>query len=560
MLTSLRVKNLALMDSAELELGEGFTVVTGETGAGKSVLLGALSLLAGNRAGKTVIRKGADTCEVEGVLQFTGNAAGVDAALEALGLPACEDGQLIIQRSLSLTKPARARVNGAAATLAQLEELAPAWVDFHGPNEPQKLFHEPRQLELLDLFAGAAHLRQLADYAAAHRRWRDALRECDVIREQEKMSDDEIAFARSQLDRMEQLDLSDDGIAALERDYKKITSAQELLELLAALDNALSDDGGAAEKLAAALRTAREIAALDTAAGDIETRLRAAAVEVADIQSDAARLAEEAAAADPAALETINAKMNQWLELRRRHGPAPENVRAKRDALTRRLALQGDIAGALERATAAAAALEAALRPLAAELRKTRAGAAARLGDAAGKMLAKLGFKKAALRIEVFDTGRLADTGDSAARFLFQPNAGQDLLPLNKIASSGETARVMLALKTVLAGVDKTPVLVFDEVDANVGGEIGGAVGRELAALSGRHQVFCVTHLPQVAAFGRQHFLVEKTQTAAATKITISPVHDEPPARERELARMLGDRNSPTALKHAKELLGQGAG
>jgi DNA repair protein RecN (Recombination protein N) len=554
MLCSLSIKNLALMDAATLELASGFTVVTGETGAGKSVLIGALSLLAGNRASKTVVRKGADTCEVEGVFHFA-DAAAVNAALAALDLPACEDGQLILRRTVSTARPARVHVNGAAATLAQLETLGQAWIDFHGPGEPQKLFHERHQLAMLDLHAGPAHLDQLARYAARHREWRAALREVDNIRSQEKMSEDEAAFVQSQLERMGALDLSEDGVAALERDFKKISSARELSELHAALDAALGDDG-VAGNLPAAFRAARAIAALDPAAADLENRLQALAVEAADIQSDYARLAEEnAAAADPAALEEVSNRMNQWLELRRKYGPSAAAVRAKRDALAARLALQGDIAGAIDKATAAAAAHEAALQGLAAALHATRLAAAARLSAASTKMLAKLGFKKADLRIRVAETGRLVETGASACEFLFLPNAGQDLLPLNKIASSGETARVMLALKTVLVAVDKTPVLVFDEVDANVGGEIGAQVGRELAALAGKHQVFCVTHLPQVAARGRWHFVVEKSQTDDATSVVIRPVHDVPAQREQELARMLGDRRSASALSHARELL-----
>jgi DNA repair protein RecN (Recombination protein N) len=321
------------------------------------------------------------------------------------------------------------------------------------------------------------------------------------------------------------------------------------------MDAALGGDEGLAEKFPPILKTAREIAALDSAAADLEARLQAAAIELADIQSDFARLAEDTGSGDPAALEDATARMNLWLELRRKYGGTPAAVCAKRDTLAKRLALQGDIAGALEHAAAAAAKIEARLRGFAAGLSERRETAAVELAAETVKMLEKLGFKKAALRIKIFATGRLTETGASACQFLFQPNAGQDLLPLNKIASSGETARVMLALKTVLASVDNTPVLVFDEVDSNVGGEVGAQVGRELAALSARHQVFCVTHLPQVAARGHQHFLVEKKQTTATTTVTIRPIHGTAAAREEELARMLGDHKSTSALTHARELL-----
>ncbi|MDR2512491.1 MAG: DNA repair protein RecN [Puniceicoccales bacterium] len=557
MLCSLRIKNLALMDAATLELGAGFTVVTGETGAGKSILLGALSLLAGNRAPKTIVRKGSDACEVEAILHLA-NTTSVDALLTSLGLPTCEEGQLILRRSVSTTKPGRIHINGNAATLAQLENLGEIWIDFHGPGEPQKLFHERHQLELLDLFAGPAHTSALAHYHENYAAWRAMLRNIEAIRSQEKMSEDEINFVQSQLERMGALDLSTEGIATLERDFKRITSTRELRELFTQMDAQLGDEG-LAGKFPAALRTAREIASLDEAADDLEKRLSALAIELADIQADFSHLGGDAGNDDPQALENISSRMNQWLELRRKYGPAPETVRAKRDALTNKLALQSDITGALEKACAKAAKAETDLRELAAALRQTRREAATTLATAASRMLSKLGFKKADLRIQVTTTPQLDDSGDSACQFLFLPNAGQDALPLNKIASSGEMARVMLALKTVLASVDHTPVLVFDEVDANVGGEIGAQVGRELALLADRHQVFCVTHLPQVAAQGHRHLEVRKSQTEDATTVSIHDIHDIPGAREEELARMIGDRQSTSALTHARELLSRQA-
>ena len=195
MLQFLKIRNLALMDAVELEFEGGFNVVTGETGAGKSVLLGALAILAGNRVAKTVIRKGADACEIEAVVALA-DPARADAVLDALALPRCEDGQLILRRAIHATKPGRVTINGALATLAQLSALGETWIDFHGPGEPQKLFHEHHQLEILDLFAGNG--AALADFAARFREWKKALAEIEEIRSQEKMSPDEIAFAQSQ--------------------------------------------------------------------------------------------------------------------------------------------------------------------------------------------------------------------------------------------------------------------------------------------------------------------------------------------------------------------------
>ncbi len=553
MLTHLSIKNLALMDRADLEFDAGFTVVTGETGAGKSVLLGALGLLAGNRVAKTIVRRGADQCEAEGVLEFA-RCERLDALLDELGLPPCEDGRLLLRRTVHVSKPGRIVVNGANATLAQLERLGDAWIDFHGPGEPQKLFRESCQLEMLDLFAG--HADTLAGYASRHAAWRAVLRRIDDIAAQEKITDDEADFLRGQLDRMAAVDLDDDAILALERDFNRLSKAKELAALLAKMEAGLAGDDGFAAAMPALLRAAREIAAIDPEAAGLENRLNALAIEIEDIAGDYARLAGDAG--DEESAEETHRRMMLWLDLKRKYGPDAAAVRSRRDALARKLALQGGIEGAIARARDEAAHLETELRALAATLRAGRLDAAERLASASRRLLGSLGFRKADLRIRVIDTGKLTEHGDSACEFLFCANAGQELLPLNAIASSGETARVMLALKTVLAAVDSTPVLVFDEVDANVGGEIGAQVGRELAALAGRHQVFCVTHLPQVAAQGRAHFRVVKSQTDESTTVLIEPIHDSRSEREDELARMLGDRKSAAALSHARELLGAG--
>lgn len=550
MLQFLKIRNLALMDAVELEFESGFNVVTGETGAGKSVLLGALAILAGNRVAKTAIRKGADACEIEAVIALD-DPARVNAALDALALPRCEDGQLILRRAIHVSKPGRISVNGSLATLAQLAALGETWIDFHGPGEPQKLFHEHHQLEILDLFAGNAAAR--ADFVARFREWKKALAEIEEIRSQEKMSPDEIAFAQSQLDAMNRLELSDEAIARLEGDFAKISHAQELESLLGGIDSALGDDGLAAA-FPQILRLSGEIFEIVPAAGTLAQRANSLAIEAEDLRAEYAALRGEIDV-DPETAAEISERMNAWLELRRKYGPDAASVRAKRDALALRIERQSDVAGTLERAIAAAAEREKDLRSRAGTLHAARLAAAKKLAAGTRKILIDLGFKKADFEIRLTETPALSETGASACSFLFSPNAGQDLLPLNKIASAGETARVMLALKAMLADVDATPVLVFDEADSNVGGEIAVHVAHKLAEVARAHQVFCITHLPQVAALGDHHFRVTKTQTDSATTVAIECLDGDARSREDELARMLGDRNSPAARAHARELL-----
>ena len=549
MIRRLQIRDLALMDRTSLELGAGFTVVTGETGAGKSVLLGALSLLAGNRATKTIVRKGAEECAVEAELETDGDSR-FDEALKALDLPACDDGLLILKRSVHAAKAGRISINGGSATLTQLQQLGELWIDFHGPGEPQKLMRAETQLEMLDLHAGLA--APLATYRAGWRQRNELLREAAEAATAERLSEDEEAFLRSQLERLDSLDLSEEAITKLERDHARSSRAQELAALLGQLEAGLGSDG-LGEVLPKLLKAGDDVARIDEEASALRDRLNSLAAEAEDIRADFARLGRGLTGDEESAAE-LDGKMNLWLEFRRKYGPGADAVREKREALRRRLASQGDVEARVAKLKAEAAKVEKDLRKQADALRAARTKAADKLAAAARKMLCSLGFKKADLRIEVA-VAELGPHGADAVRFLFCPNAGQDLLPLDQIASSGEAARVMLALKTVLAAVDRTPVLVFDEVDANVGGEIGAQVGRELAALGKGHQVFCVTHLPQVAALGHAHLVVTKTQDDKSTTVEIAPVHGKRKDRESELARMLGDRASKVALSHARELL-----
>jgi len=454
MIRRLVIRDLALMDRAELELGPGFTVVTGETGAGKSVLLGALSLLAGHRAAKTVVRKGAEECVVEAEFEV-GDDARFAPLLESLDLPACEDGLLLLKRSVHGTKAGRISVNGGSATLAQLQQLGELWIDFHGPGEPQKLMRAETQLAMLDLHAGLG--KALAAYRQGWRQRLDLLRAAEAAAGAEKLSEDEEAFLRSQLEKLGSLDLSDDAIAKLERDHARASRAQELAALLGQLDAGLGSDG-LGEVLPKLLKASDDVARIDEEALALRDRLNALAAEAEDIRADFARLARGLSGDDESAAD-LDAKMNQWLEFRRKYGPEPAQVRAKRDGIAQRLLSQGDVEARVAKLRAEAASVEKDLRKQADVLHAARAKAADKLAAAARKMLGALGFRKADLRIEV-GVAELGPQGADAVRFLFCPNAGQDLLPLDQIASSGEAARVMLALKTVLAAVDHTPVLV----------------------------------------------------------------------------------------------------
>ncbi len=551
MLQYLRIANLALMDEVALEFEAGFTAVTGETGAGKSVLLGALSLLAGNRAEKTIVRQGADACEVEASLYFS-EPGPVAALLQSLELPEMEEDVLVLRRVIHREKPGRVQINGALTTLANLQQLGELWIDFHGPGEPQKL-HQPRQqLDMLDAYAQLED--EVADFGKSHGQWRETLERVEALGSTERLSEEEIAFFQKQIDRIDELALTPESLEQLERDHKRLATAEDLQRLSSQVANGLSGDEGLSTQLGQFLQAAQELAGIEEDAAPLAGRLESAIVELDDLAGEFVRLGETGDF-DEETARKISERMDLWLEVKRRHGPELETVQRKREALAERLAAQGDLGGQVEKLQAEAEKLEALLRERAGELTQKRAAAAQGLARRVTELLEKLGFKNASIQIRVAPESGLKEYGNSRCEFMFAPNPGQEPLPLNKIASSGETARVMLALKAVLAEIDATPVLVFDEVDANVGGEIGAEVGRELGALAGGHQVFCVTHLPQVAAWGRQHYVVAKMQDDDSTSVSISPIHSEKAPRIEELARMLGDRASKSARKHAEELL-----
>ena len=529
--------------------------MTGETGAGKSILLGALSLLAGERADKAIIRQGAPSCDVEAALYFQ-DPRKIDAALAGLGLPQSEEGLVLLSRSLPRDKAPRITVNGAMATLAALQRLGGLWIDFHGPGEPRRLLRESCQLELLDLFgrAGAA----LAAYRGKFDAWRALQAERDRVAGESRLPPEQVDFMRDQLSKLDSLELVAEAIEALERDFQRMSRSQELIGLADGLASGLTGEDGVQARLAALLRDSRRLSGLDPASSGLAARLEAAAVELNDLGADFSSLGRQLQF-DPEQAEILSGRMNAWLDAKRRHGGSPAAVLDAREALRRRLGAQGDLAGMIGRLEREIAAAEKAARREAGTLRELRAEAAKNLGRVAAREIGRLGFRQAEFEVRIVPLAEPGPAGDCGCEFLFSPNVGEAPRPIAAIASSGELARVMLALKAVLADLDDVPLLVFDEVDANVGGEIGGVVGERMAAIARRHQVLCVTHLPQVAARATCHLVVTKDQSGERAVVGIAPIQASRRARLTELARMLGDRGARSALAHAEELLSGGS-
>lgn len=555
MLQYLTISNLALLERASIEFDEGFTVVTGETGAGKSVFLGALSLLSGARSDKSVIRSGEDECEVEAAMQFE-RPNSANSLLVEMGLPECEDGVLLLKRSLRASKASRISINGSLATLANLQALGSLWIDFHGPGEPQRLLKNECQLEMIDLFARLQG--EVEQYRNAYDEWRRTLSEIERLRNATKLSQDQIDFLRQQIDRIDALELSPESVEQLEIDFNRVASSQDLIGLSGELGSGLIGDDGVVASLSPLMGAAKEAAEMDSSLGELADRLEGVILEIQELGAEY-EMVGSSLDFEPEFAEQVQSRMTDWQEFRRKYGRNVAEVLEAREEMVSKIESQGDIEGALNRLHEKADKEEAALKTMASGLSRKRKKAGEELARKAEAVLLELGFKKGKCGLNLVKQSSLKSYGDALPELLFSPNVGEPLKPLNKVASSGELARVMLALKTILANVDSVPVLVFDEVDANVGGEIGKMVGQRLKGIGANHQVVCITHLPQVAALGDNHFVVEKDQSGDRATVCIEKLDAGDDSRIVELARMLGDREAGSALSHAKELLSEGA-
>ncbi len=550
-LATLLIKNLALVESLEWSPGTGFIAVTGETGAGKSVILGALKLLVGERADRTLLRAGADQCSVEGVFHI-GDTTTLDARLADLGVDPCESGTLLLRRIFSASGTNRQFVNCSPTTLAVLKELGDDLLDLHGPHDHQSLFSQDRQLDVLDAFA--SNPGELAACREAHRETARLQAELDSLRESEGLAAREIDLLRHQSEEIAAARLDAAEEVPLIARHTRAANSRRLLELCAQISAALGDsDDSIPARLGALARPFRDLERLDPSMSEAAARHAALMEESASLGSELARFAESADT-DPGQLATMEDRINLIESLKRKYGPTLDDVIEAGVRATEKLDRIANRNNEMVRLEKDLSSAHTALNAAAERLTKTRTTAAPRLAKTVRDHLCDLGFTKAGFDVTLPPHPAPRATGAETVEFLFAPNPGEPACPLRAIASSGEISRVMLALKTALADQDAIPLLVFDEIDANVGGEIAHAVGRKMAALGARHQVLCITHLPQVAAVASRQFVVRKAHLDDRTHSLLEEVSGD--ARTGEIARMLGG-TSDTAFALARQMLGE---
>ena len=549
MLIELRIENLAVVEKLSLRLEPGLNALTGETGAGKSIIVGALSLLLGERASADAVRPGADRARVEGVFDIAQRPVLRDL-LHEHGIDSADD-LLILRRELAVEGRNRAWVNGAAATAGLLAQLGRQLVDLHGQHEHQTLLQPEEQRDVLDAFAGSQ--QTAARVRDAHARVRQASEEIDALDQRAREVSQRSDYLRFQLDEIEAAQIRADEDNELEIESNRLQHAEELARHAGRLHQALyGDERAITSQLDDLRRSLAHLVAIDPALDRWTAPLSEAFYTLQEMGRDLGDYAENVEH-DPARLDAIRTRQDKLFRLRAKYGPAIgdvlETAQRAREELDQLETLDESRSALVRQRDAATADLSAA----AAELTRARTTAAKKLTKKIQEVLAGVGMAG------VFDV-RLspllepAASGAEEVEFLIAVNRGFDPRPLSRIASGGELSRVMLAIKTVLADVDHVPTLVFDEIDAGIGGRVANQVGDELRRVAAHHQVFVITHLPQIASRADHHLLVEKRDQSGRTSTTVAELSGD--ARVRELARLLGgDPESAVSQDHARELL-----
>jgi len=540
-LRELHIAGLGVIDDVTLELAPGLNVLTGETGAGKTMVTVGLSLVLGRRARAGLVRDGADRLLVEALFDVGDLAAAADWT---------EGGELILARTVTADGRSSARAGGQMTPLSTLADLGADLVEVHGQHQTQRLLSASSQLEFLDRFAGRDHVAMLEGYRGLHaglRAARTALDRLDADAREREREKDLLAY---QVREIEGVGPRAGERAELDLEERRLAHGERILELIEAAGEALSRERGGADALAEAAAALQDVAALDPSARDLAARLGSLSEEARDA-AGALRAGAEGLDLDPARLEGVRERMGAIRDLERKYGEGEEGVLAfleqSRDRLAE-LERADDDRGRLQ---AEVARLDGEVGAAAEAVTAGRRRAGPRLAEALADELRELGMEDAQLEVGLTEPGEPGPDGAEAAELVFSGGSGQALGPLSRVASGGELSRTMLACRTVLADLDDVGTLVFDEVDAGIGGRAGVAVGRRLARIAERRQVLVVSHLPQIACFADRHFHVSKS----AGRATVSALG----AGERvaELSRMLSGMPTDEAATHAEQLLAE---
>ena len=551
MLASLRIRNLALVEELEWQPGPGFVAITGETGSGKSIIVGALKLVLGERADKSLIRSGSESCTVEALFHIEDEKK-LNAWLEEQGVEPCEDGQLIVKRVFATAGTNRQFINGSPTTLNVMKELGDGLVDLHGPHDHQSLLSNERQLDLLDAFSGAEALRE--KYEEQYRALNRLVAERDELAGSEAAAERELDLLRHQVNEIEAARLKPDEEEDAVARYTMASNSRRLLELSSAAQGRLSEsEDSAITRLNEVGKLLRDLERVDPGARRFSDALVRGLAEIEDLASALGTYAEDLDL-DPGSVAELEGRVSLFETLKRKYGGSIAEVIAFGETAAARLQKIESRGEELERLTREIGVQRKAMLETAGKLSAKRKTAAPKLAGSVTEHLRDLGFKKSDFTVVLASLSDSGPHGSESVEFVFAPNPGEPAKPLKAIASSGEISRVMLAVKSSLATQDTIALLVFDEIDANVGGEIAHAVGAKMKAIAKERQVLAITHLPQVAALAQTQFVVTKDFSDGRTVSKLADVKGA--SRVSEVARMLGGKGE-SALAHARTLLGE---
>ncbi|MDH4477111.1 MAG: DNA repair protein RecN [Verrucomicrobiaceae bacterium] len=549
MLSFLKIRHLALVEDVTWELGDGLLAVTGETGAGKSIIVGALKLILGERADRSLIRSGEDACTVEARFQLK-NTRLVDQILAESGVEPCQDGELLIKRSITISGANKQFVNCSPVTLNVLKNLGEQLVDLHGPHDHQSLNSQDRQLEMLDKYAGIE--ARASEYSSAWKAWREALSELHHLETSERASEQQMDMLRFQVTEISDANLKPDEEDELETRHRISANAARLTEICAQLMLRLGDgEQGLQAVLREVTRLANDLERIDPSTSALFDGLRSAQVELQELESSVQDYVDDIET-DPSELDRLDKRLTVIQTLKRKYGSTIAEIIAYHDDAAQKLGRMENRGEELDKLKTIASAKRQIVDKTAAALSKERAKHAPKLAKEITAHLADLGFQRSVFDVRLVPHSEPARSGAEEVDFHFAPNPGEPQKPLRLTASSGEMSRVLLAVKSALARQDSVPLLVFDEIDANVGGNIAEAVGRKMSELGTTHQVIAITHFPQVASLASSHYVVTKEVEKDRTRSQIHSVEGE--ARIEELTRMLGG-NPKSARIHAESLL-----
>jgi len=552
-LRELHISGLGVIRDLDLELTEGLTVLTGETGTGKTMLTVGLALAGGARGGAHLVGPGATAARVQARFEVPDGWVSNPVGSDDVSVDWVEDGEVILARSVAADGKSSARIGGQLTTASALSNVSARLIEIHGQHGSLRLLDPSTQTAFLDRYAGAPHLAAVAAYAESYQRATAARRALRRLEDDARDRERELDLLRYQVEEIRSVAPELGETDALRSEEHRLAHGERLLELAAAAEEILAAEGGVAEGSASVVRGLGSIVELDAAAAGLAARAEALAAEAAELGRDL-RAYREGLALDPARLASIRERIGELKGLQRKYGPGDAEVLAFLDEAAARILSLAGADERLEELRAEVEALGPAVTTLAEQVTAGRMGARTALADALGEEIQDLGMPGAAIQVAL---GSLPEPGPSGAERVelrFRGGPGQPWLTFAKAASGGELSRVMLACRSVLADLDDVPTLVFDEVDAGIGGQAGLAVGRRLARLALTRQVVVVTHLPQIACFADRHVRVRKDEGVAQLEVL------EDRERIPELSRMLaGLEASEHGASHAEELLAEAA-